>query len=61
MANYYKNSEGYSDPTAGAALGNIQKEEKERKRRRIRRKKRHINTRRNVSGNNDGRRLNGTL
>jgi hypothetical protein len=25
---YYRNSEGYSDPTAGAALGNVMREQK---------------------------------
>lgn len=26
MSRYYKNSEGYSDPTAGEAMGNIMRE-----------------------------------
>ena len=28
----YRNSEGYSDPTAGQALGNITREERRRRR-----------------------------
>jgi hypothetical protein len=33
----YKNGEGYSDPTAGAALARIRKQERNRRRKEIRR------------------------
>lgn len=35
----YRNYEGYSDPTAGTALGNIRREERRRRRRRIQEEK----------------------
>ena len=36
----YKNSEGYSDPTAGAALSNIRKKERSDRRKAIRKRNR---------------------
>lgn len=47
---FYKNSEGYSDPTAGAALSNIRRKERSDRRKAIRRQNRQ-NRRREVSKN----------
>ena len=62
---FYKNSEGYSDPTAGAALSNIRKKERSDRRKAIRRQNRQ-NRRREVSKNVEiyaegGRNENGPL
>lgn len=45
MAKFYRSSEGYSDPTAGIALGNLINEErmKKRKQRRTHRRKKKTN------------------
>lgn len=40
--NFYRNSEGYSDPTAGAALSNIRKKERSDRRKAIRKRNRQI-------------------
>ena len=39
---FYKNSEGYSDPTAGAALSNIRRKERSDRRKAIRKRNRQI-------------------
>lgn len=62
---FYKNSEGYSDPTAGAALSNIRRKERSDRRKAIRRQNRQ-NRRREVSKNVEicaegGRNENGSL
>lgn len=56
--NFYKNSEGYSDPTAGAALSNIRKKERSDRRKAIRKRNRQIR-RQEVSKNVEIREENG--
>lgn len=62
---FYKNSEGYFDPTAGAALSNIRKKERSDRRKAIRKRNRQ-KRRQEVSKNveicaENGRNENGPL
>ena len=45
---YYRNSEGYSDPTAGEAIANIRRQERKEKRIALRKKQKNIRCKKTI-------------